>query len=127
MCQRRQNSVIARERVGLVEVLGEVKPSMQRQADRHVGVAGEVEVDLQRVGERPSQATPVVSSSVGRLKAVGDHAHGVGEDQLLAEADAEAEQPVGELVERAAAAVQLRLDFDVRTIGPAISCGNSEW
>ena len=36
--------------VGRVEVERDAQAEHQRQADRHVGIAGEVEVDLQRVG-----------------------------------------------------------------------------
>ena len=41
-----------RAEYGPVEVLGKPEAEHPAEADRHVGVAGEVEVDLQRVGER---------------------------------------------------------------------------
>ena len=43
----------ARRGVGMVEVLAEAEAEHRAESDRHVGVAGEVKVDLQRVGEQP--------------------------------------------------------------------------
>ena len=59
MCQRRQNSRKLARAVRAVEVLREDEAHQQRQADRDVGVAREVAVDLRRVavgGAAPRRA-----------------------------------------------------------------------
>ena len=50
MCQRRQKSWIETAAYGRVEVVREPEPEQEREADRDVGVAGEVGVDLHRIG-----------------------------------------------------------------------------
>ncbi len=65
MCQRRQKSVIDTARVRPVEVLREPEAEHPRQADRHVAVAGEVEVDLDRVRQRADPRAGRASSPDG--------------------------------------------------------------
>ena len=73
-----------------VEVGGQADAEQQRQADGHVAVAGEVEIDLQRVGQR---AGPCVVER--RDGAVGGQAEdrrgfqreGVGDNHLLERAE----------------------------------------
>ena len=50
MCQRRQNSVIDCDLVRRIEILGEHESHHQAEADRHVRVAAEIEVDLEGIG-----------------------------------------------------------------------------
>ena len=38
--------------IGVVEVLQEVEAEHPPEADRHVGIAGEVEINLERIGQR---------------------------------------------------------------------------
>ena len=51
MCQRRQNSVIESEVYGIRKLRGKVKSEHDAQADRHVRIAGEIEIDLHRVSD----------------------------------------------------------------------------
>ena len=51
MCQRRQNSCTRVGDVRPAEVLRKAEAEHPAEPDRHVGVAGEVEVDLQRVAD----------------------------------------------------------------------------
>ncbi len=47
MCQRRQKSEMFSALYGELKFCGKRKPSSQREPDGHVGVAGEVEVELE--------------------------------------------------------------------------------
>ena len=73
--------------VGGVEVLGDGKAEHEANADGHVGVGAEVEVDLQGVGE---ESVPCVErADGGRVEAgIGDLAAGVGKEDLLGESQA---------------------------------------
>ena len=51
MCQRRHKSVMLSARYGRIEVLEELEPEHAAEAHRHVRVAGEIEVDLERVSQ----------------------------------------------------------------------------
>ena len=42
--------------VGIVEVFNEIEAHHMAQTDRHIGVAAEVKIDLQRVGDRAQPA-----------------------------------------------------------------------
>ena len=70
--------------VGGIEVLREDEAEHEAEADRHIGVAAEVEVDLHGVAEG---AEPCVGGgTVGCLEGcVGEVAAGVGDDDLLGE------------------------------------------
>ena len=74
--------------VRIVEVFEERKAKELAQADRHVSVAGEVEVDLQRIADQaePSRAGRECRGINGKDR-VGIHAECVGENQFLRQAD----------------------------------------
>ena len=101
-------------RVGVVEVARVLEAHHLAEADGHVRVAGEVEVDLEGVGGHAREAAD--EADLGRLagqKRVGQHAGGVGEQHLLAQAHAEQPQALGKALQRRAAMVDLVLDVGV--------------
>ena len=55
---------------GRVEVLREVEPEQEREADGDVGVPGEVEVELERVAERRQPRGRQAEMGVGRKEPV---------------------------------------------------------
>src|SRR5216110_1355787 len=85
--------------IGRIEVERQPHAEQARQSDRHVGVAGKIEIDLQRVGER---RRPTVDQAV-RLYALGvEHrAHIgrkiVGEYDFLEQAEREYRQTDSEI------------------------------
>ena len=83
--------------VGIVEVLEELESEHASEANRHVGVAAEVEVDLQRVADGPEPRER--AGWRGRSERLVRHfRHHVGEQHLLVEADDEPEDATRELV-----------------------------
>ena len=94
MCQRRQKSTIESRGVGPQEIVGQPDASMQRQADRHVGVAGEVAIDL-RPRSRKSRAAlaGAVSRRAGRRSHPPPSAIWIGEHHFLDQARGEDRQP----------------------------------
>ena len=86
--------------VGAVEVQREANIQHPRQADRHVGVAGEIEIDLQGVGERgvprfeERQARAVGGGGESDVREAAEH---VGEDEFLAQAEQKDQHAVGEV------------------------------
>ena len=71
------------------------------QADGHIRIGGEIEVDLEGVGQsaHPGKAGVQVGSSLVK-DPVGDLAHGVGQHHLLGQAEAEAGDAGGKLIQR---------------------------
>ena len=93
MCQRRQNSVMDRAAYGRSKFSGSRNPEHRAQAERHVGIAAEVEVELDRVGHDADQGAGRPEFAGGdRERGVRDGRDGVGDQDLLAE-------PVGEAVD----------------------------
>src|SRR5262245_45679468 len=80
----------ARGAIRLVEVLWKMEAEHPAQANRHVGIAREIVVDLQRVAEH-SQPRVGRRQFGGRQldNPVGNGAKVVGENQLLAEPETE--------------------------------------
>ena len=68
MCQRRQKSWSDTGGVGGVEVLGEAEPEQQGDADRDVGVAAEVGIDLDRVPVDRRRGSRRSSACAGRRR-----------------------------------------------------------
>ena len=85
--------------VGGVEVLGKDPAEHQPQADRHVGIGAEVEVDLEGVG---ADAIPGVERRGGaRVEdGVGHLAAGIGQENLLGQSQREEGDAAGEFLER---------------------------
>ena len=76
--------------VGIVEVPRIIEPHHLAQADGHVRIAREVEVDLEGVGSYAREATNEANfGGTARQKGVGENAGCVSEEHLLAQADAE--------------------------------------
>ena len=82
--------------VGVVEVFQKLEAEHAPQADGHVAVAGEVEVDLQAVAQRPQPGHPDVQLLGGGGKHQVRHAAGgVGQKQLLPQAQHKPAHTVG--------------------------------
>ena len=101
MCQQRQKSAMFAALYGTGEIQREPHVHHARQADRHVGIAGEIEVDLQRIGRR---RIPRLDEAQRRALCRGGEAH-VGEvrervrqHELLRQAEQEDRQPLGDVV-----------------------------
>ncbi len=77
--------------VRAVEVLGQLDPEQPPEADRHVGVAAEVEVDLERVAEQAEPRARGVEAGGQRQQRVDQVAEAVRDQHLLAEPHAEEE------------------------------------
>ena len=112
MCQRCQNSVMDCDRYGESKFLGKTKPSISAEADGHVGVAAEVEVDLKGVG---GHAVPRVDGAErsGFERQIGDLPARVGDQHLLRQAEREERDAPRELGRGALAEVQLILDLRI--------------
>src|SRR5216684_3972737 len=100
--------------VGLVEILREMKAEHPAEPDRHVGIAGEVEVDLQRIAQ---DAKPgVYPAELVRWQfehRVRDGAEVVGYRDLLAQAKTETIGALGQHRAVDAPIQHLRLDLAV--------------
>jgi hypothetical protein len=108
----------------VVEVLVEPDAEHVGQADRHVGVAREVEVDLERVAGHGQPREPGVQ--LGRRDAQDRVGHGgelVGDQQLLRQAAEEATDPVGELVDGERPRLHRPDDVGVADDGPGDQVG----
>ena len=91
----------------IAEVFQKMEAEHLAQADRHIGVAAEIEEDLQCVGQRadPEQRHGFLTVDVkGHLGHKGDI---VGEQHFLAEADDEPLHALGEFFRRDGALVDL--------------------
>ncbi len=96
-------------KIGPVEVFRKVEAQHQAQADGHGAVAGEVEEQLQRIGQA---ADPGVDE--GRLVEVESHVHqrrqGVGHQHFHAQADHETARAEGEILAIEPALVEFATD-----------------
>ena len=78
--------------VGREEIHREADPEHQRQADRHVGIAGKIEIQLKRIGDgsHPGLEVRGIYSTVGRIEDhIGKGPDAVRKDDLLRQADGE--------------------------------------
>ena len=87
-----------RRLVRRVEVVGQPNSEHAGKTDRHVGIAGEIEIKAKRVGADADpglrQRGSVGKSSVEDL--VGDGRQGIGEQQFLGQAEDKEREPGGE-------------------------------
>ncbi len=91
--------------IGPVEVLGEADAEHPRHADRHVGIAGEVEIDLQRVGDRADPGADEIHFARRRPEhGIGDRRDIVRDHHLLEQPMGEPRHAGGEIVDRQARA-----------------------
>ena len=106
MCQRRQNSVIDCDRYGESKFFLMIEAEEEGEADGDVRVAAEVEVDLEGVADEP---VPGVGGPerAGAETGVGDLAAGVGDQDLLREAEADERDSASEPLRRMDAADEL--------------------
>ena len=74
--------------VGRIEVLRELESDHQPQTHRHVGIAAEVEIDLERIGH---QAAPRAGESDGGLRKspIGHGGDGIGQQHLFGQSQHE--------------------------------------
>ena len=95
--------------VGRVEILREHETQHQSEADRHVGVAAEIEVNLERIGDH---AVPRIEKSRrgGVEDRVRDLAARIGQQDLFRQAEAEERDAAREAGQRVLALLQLRGD-----------------
>src|SRR4051812_16792159 len=90
----------ARGDVRMLKVLEEVESKQFSEPDGHVGVAGEVKIDLHRVAAEPKPGEPWCErSGIERKDRVSVGAERVGEDQFLGKADDQSADPGGELIQ----------------------------
>ncbi|MNQ70728.1 hypothetical protein D3C85_853720 [compost metagenome] len=92
--------------IGLVEVFHEAETHHQAQADGHVAVAGEVEIQLRGVGEHAQPGIAGAGVLQGE-EVVDQRCQAVGDEHLLDEALHEAGGAFAELVEAVAAVGEL--------------------
>ena len=95
MCQRRQNSVAEAGEIGIVEIFQKVKPEHPAQADGHVRIAGEIEVDLPGVGQGPQPGHGRAQHGAGAKGRVRHLPQGVGQQHLFRKAHAEPDASAG--------------------------------
>lgn len=87
--------------VGIIEVLLKVESKQPSEPDCHVGIAREVEVDLQRVAEHAVPGGQHGKSAARHAEEiVRNHAHIVGKQHLFTKADHKAPQSVGKVIRR---------------------------
>ena len=87
--------------VGVVEVAQVLEAQHAPQADGHVGVAAEIEEDLERVGDKPRPGANRADRRAPEPEhLVGEDRADVGEQDLLGESDDEEPQPGMEPLER---------------------------
>lgn len=87
--------------IGPEKILGEADAEHPRQADRHVRIAGEVEIDLQGIGDGADPGAEEVLFARGQTEhRIGDRRDIVGDDDLLGEAVGEARHAGGEVLDR---------------------------
>ena len=100
--------------IGIVEVFEEIEAEHPRKADRHVGIAREIQIDLHRIGREP-EPRDARAQLIGRQgeDAVGGLAEWVGENHLLAEAGDDALDARNRQIEPLLAAGQLVADVVV--------------
>lgn len=104
--------------VGIVEVPRIIEPHHLAQADGHVRIAREVEVDLEGVGSYAREATNEANfGGTARQKGVGEDACRISEQHLLSQADAEEPQTLGEASECGFAVVDLVFDVGIPNDG----------
>ncbi len=86
--------------VGVVEIFQDFESQHAAQADGHIRVAGEVEVDLQGIANetQPDQPGGLLGGrDVKNL--VGGPGQGIGNQYLFAQPDDEAPHPIGEILQ----------------------------
>lgn len=99
--------------VWITEITHKREPEHLAQAARHVGIAGKVKIDLERIGEQPHPGAqyPVLLRR-GRQRGP-ERAHGIGQQQLFGQPDDKLADALGKPVDRQSLLVQLRLDVHI--------------
>ena len=93
-------------KVGIVEVFNKVEPEDPPQPDGHIGIAGEIEIDLQRKGDgvHPAEQYGLLS---GRAENRRELSKLVGQQDFLAQSDEKPPDAAGRVLPCGDAAVQL--------------------
>ena len=94
--------------IGLVEVLQEVEAKHPPQADGHIAVAGEIEIDLQSVGYRSQPSHGNRNRCQFVKSCISDDRHAVGQDHFFAKALDKARYSLAEILPGLLPAVDLR-------------------
>ena len=84
--------------VRITEVLLESKPEHPTQADRHIGISGEIEINLEGVSQRP-QPSGRDGQGIGRVGEIGDERQIIRDKDLLCHPEDETVHPLGKIVE----------------------------
>ena len=83
----------------MVEVFGEAEAEDPPESDRHVGITGKIEENLERVANKPGPRHRLRDrGEVERKGGVRDGAERVGEKDLLRQTPAEAGQTEGRVI-----------------------------
>ena len=94
--------------VRIVKVFLEVEPKAQAQADGHIAVSAEVEIDLHQIAHRGQPSRPAVQHrAVGVVDQCYNIAADIGDQQLLAQAHNKPAQAFCQLLQRISAAMYL--------------------
>lgn len=94
--------------VRIIEVFLEVEPKAQAQADGHIAVPAEVEIDLHQIAHRGQPSRPDVQHrAVGVVDQRYNIAADIGDQQLLAQAHNKPAQTFCQLLQRMSAAMDL--------------------
>ena len=84
--------------VGIVEVLEYPESEQAHQAERHVGIAGEVEIDLERITDQAQPGERRGQLARWQVKdQIGDAAQRVCDEYFLAEAQQKPAQPIRDI------------------------------
>ena len=92
--------------VGRVEVLREGESQHQAQADGHVAVAAEIEVNLERVSQQPDPGVQATAATSIKDQ-VGQQAARIGQQDLLGQSEDEQCRSASELFERVGSLFEL--------------------
>ena len=97
--------------VGVQEILWRPEAEDAPQADGHIAVTGEIEVDLHQVGQSPQPAQGEAQRRAGAENRVRDLGGGSGQDQLFSKADDETAKALPQVLPAPLTLPQLAAEF----------------
>ena len=103
--------------VGIVEIFGKVKAKDLSQADRHIAVAGKIEIDVQHIGGGVHPAIQHRGLSGGFIHRNELIQH-IGDEHLFGKSQHKALRTGGNHIGGGAALLKLRLDIGIADNGP---------
>ena len=98
--------------IGIVEILEKAETENAAHADGHVGIAAEIEIDLEGVGNCHEPAAPEGHIARGH-QLIGDDAAGVGQQHLLGKADEKSQEAFVHILGPDLTALQCRFNVGV--------------